>query len=67
MDPYVSIKKAKGLVCFFVILSMLRDLVRSSAMLTPRYFAAEALSSSTLCKMYLVLWGLTFLVMWMMT
>ena len=33
-------------------------------MVTPRYFAAEALSSSTLCKMYLVFRGLTFLVMW---
>ena len=30
-------------------------------MVTPRYFAAEALSSSTLCKMYLVFKGLTFL------
>ena len=33
-------------------------------MVTPRYFAAEALSSSTLCKMYLIFRGLTFLVMW---
>ena len=33
-------------------------------MVTPRYFAAEALSSSTLCKMYLVFKGLTFLAMW---
>ena len=33
-------------------------------MVTPRYFAAEALSSSTLCKMYLVFRGLAFLVMW---
>ena len=32
-------------------------------MVTPRYFAAEALSSSTLCKMYLVFRGLSFLVM----
>ena len=32
-------------------------------MVTPIYFAAEALSSSTLCKMYLVFKGLTFLVM----
>ena len=28
-------------------------------MVTPRNFAAEALSSSTLCKMYLVFRGLT--------
>ena len=33
-------------------------------MMTPRYFAAGALSSSTLFKMYLVFKGLTFLVMW---
>ena len=33
-------------------------------MVTPRYFAAEALSGSTLCKMYLVFKGLSFLVMW---
>ena len=33
-------------------------------MLTPRYFAAEALSSSTFFKMNLVFKGLTFLVMW---
>ena len=32
-------------------------------MVTPRYFATEALSSSTLCKMYLAFRGLTFLVM----
>ena len=42
---------------------MCGDLERSSAMLTPRYFAAEALSSLTLCKIYLVSKGLTFLVM----
>ena len=33
-------------------------------MVTPRYFAAKALSSSTLCKIYLVSKGLTFLVKW---
>ena len=33
-------------------------------MVTLLYFAAEALSSSTLCKIYLVFKGLTFLVMW---
>ena len=31
---------------------------RSSAILTHRYFAAEALSSSILCKMYFVFKGL---------
>ena len=35
----------------------------SSATVTQRYFAAEALSCSTLCKMYLVFRGLTFLVL----
>ena len=33
-------------------------------MVTPRYFAAEILSSLTLCKIYLVFKGLTSLVMW---
>ena len=33
-------------------------------MVIPRYFATEAHSSSTLCKMNLVFRGLTFLVMW---
>ena len=38
--------------------------MRSSAIVTPRYFAAEALSSSILFKIYLAFSGLTFLVMW---
>ena len=42
-------------LAFFVVLSMCEDHERSSAIVTPRFFAAEALSSSTLCKMYLVL------------
>ena len=51
-------------MAFFVVLSMCGDHERSSAMVTPRYFAAEAISSSILCKMYLVFRGLIFLVMW---
>ena len=65
MGPHVSFKKAEGLIGFFVVLSMCGDHERSSAMATPRYFAAETLSSLTLCKMYLVFRGLNFLVMWM--
>ena len=61
MDPYVSFKKAKGLVGF---LYCIINVWRLSAMVTPRYFAAEALSSSTLRKIYLVFRGLTFLLMW---
>ena len=34
---------------------------RSSAIVTPKYFAAGTLSSSTLCTMYLVLMGFAFL------
>ena len=64
MDPYVSFKKSKGSIGFFVVLSMCGDHERSSLMLTPRHFVAEALSSSTLCKIYLVFKSLTFLVMW---
>ena len=38
------------------------DHERSSAMVTPQYFAAGTLSSSTLCRMYLVLRGFAFFV-----
>ena len=58
------LRKPRVWLAFFVVLSMCGDHERSSAMVTPRYFAAEALSCSTLCKMYLVFRGLTFLVMW---
>ena len=34
---------------------MCEDHERSSAIVTPRYFNAETLSSSTLCKIYIVL------------
>ena len=34
---------------------------RSSEMVTPKYFAEGTLSSSTLCRMYLVLKGFAFL------
>ena len=40
------------------------DHERSSAVVTRRYFSAEALYSSTLFKMYLVFKDLTLLVMW---
>ena len=33
-------------------------------MVTPKYFAAKTLSSSTLCRMYLVFKGLSFFVIW---
>ena len=58
------LRKPRVWLAFFVVLSMCGDHERSSAMVTPRYFAAEALSSSTLCRMYLVFRGSTFLVMW---
>ena len=51
-------------MAFFVVLSMCGDHERSSAMVTPRYCAAEALSISTLCKVYLIFRGLTCLVIW---
>ena len=48
--------------CFFHILRGKENKTdhseRSSAILTHRYFAAEALSSSILCKMYFVLKGI---------
>ena len=54
------LRKPRVWLAFFVVLSMCGDHERSSVMVTPRYFAAEALSSSTLCRMYLVFRGSTF-------
>ena len=45
-------------------MSICLDHERSSAMVTPKYFAAGALSSSTLCRMYLVLRGFALFVIW---
>ena len=45
MDPYVSFKKFKGLIGFLVVLLMCQEHESSPARVTPRYFAAEALSS----------------------
>ena len=64
MDLYVYFKKANGLIC---LLCCIINVWRPREVIShgdPRYFAAEALSSSTLCKMYLVFRDLTFLVMW---
>ena len=33
-------------------------------MVTPKFFAAETLSSSTLCRMYLVFKGFVFFLIW---
>ena len=53
------LRNPKVCLAFFVVLSMCGDHERASAVVTLRHLAAEALSSSTLFKMYL-----TFLVMW---
>ena len=61
MDSDISFKEAKSLVCLFpgnVDMFGPREVV---AMVTPKYFAAETLSSSTLFRMYLVFKGFTFL------
>ena len=47
---------------FFVVMSICLDHERSSVMVTPKYFAARTLSSSTLCRMYLVLRGFAFFI-----
>ena len=60
MDPYVSLRESKSLICFYAMLTMFEDRERSSAIVTPLYFAAETPSSSTLCKIYLVSKGFTF-------
>ena len=57
MDPDISFKETNCLVCLFLVMSICLDHERSSTMMTPKYFAAGTLSSSTLCKMYLVLRG----------
>ena len=41
-------------------MSICSDHERSSTMVTPKYFAARTLSSSLLCRMYLVLRGFAF-------
>ena len=56
MDPGVSFKETKNLVCLFVV--MLICFVQESQLLT--IIAVETLSSSTLCRMYQVLKGLPF-------
>ena len=48
MDPDTSFKETKSLVCLFVMMSICLDNERSSTMVTPKYFAAGALNSSTL-------------------
>ena len=40
MDPDISFKEAKSLVCLFVVISICLVDERSSAMVTPKYFAA---------------------------
>ena len=62
MDTYIFFKDTKSLVCLFEVMSICLDHERLSAMVTPKYFAAGTLSSSTLCKMYLVLRGFAFFV-----
>ena len=55
MDPDISFKETKSFFPFFVVMSICLDHERSSAMVTPKYFDTGTLSSSTLCRMYLVL------------
>ena len=45
MDPYVSLKESESLIGIFEVTSMCEDHERSSSMVTPRYIAAETLSS----------------------
>ena len=50
MGPDISFKEAKSSVCLFVVISICLIHERSSAIVTPKYFAVGTLSSSTLCK-----------------
>ena len=65
MDPYVSFKKSNGLIgflCSIINVWRPREIISNGDLTI--HFASEALSSSTLCKVYLLFKGLTFLVMW---
>ena len=44
MEPKVSFKEAKSLICLFVVMSICVD--------HERYFSAETLSRSILCRIY---------------
>ena len=61
MDPDISFKEAKSLFHLFCGDVDILAHGRSLAMVTPKYFAVETLSSSILCRMYLVFKGLAFL------
>ena len=54
MEPDISFKETKSWFAFFVVMLICLDHERLSAMVTPKYFAAGTLSSSTLYRMYLV-------------
>ena len=65
MDPDISFKEAKSLVCLScgnIDICLVHE--RSSSIVTPKYFAAETLSISTLCRMYLVFQGFALFVIW---
>ena len=64
MVPDISFKEAKSLVCLFVVISICLVHERSSAMVTPKYFAVETISRSTLCRMYFVFKDFAFFVIW---
>ena len=62
MDRNISFKETKSLVCLFCGDVNMFGMVPKFAMVTHNYFAAGTLSSSTLCRMYLVLRDFAFLV-----
>ena len=53
--PGYFLRKPSVWFAFFVVISICLVHERSSKMVTPKYNAAGTLSSSTLCRMYLVL------------
>ena len=62
MDPIFLLRKPRVWFAFFVVMSICLDHERSSAMVTSKYIGAGTLSSSTLCRIYLVLRGFAFFV-----
>ena len=58
MDPDIFLRKPKVWFAFLVVITICLVHERSSSTVTPKYFAVETHSISTLCRMYLVFKGL---------
>ena len=64
MDPDIFLRKPKVCFAFLEVISICLVNERSSSIVTPKYFAVDTLSFSTLCRMYLVFKGFALFVIW---